>query len=299
MTSRAGWTIEKATDLALSCETRADFRRRHHGAYKWAYRNGLLDRVCEHMPPKFCWTLETVAAEAAQYNTRAEFMAGNSSAYQWWTRNGKPAGVCDHMELQKRRLSEAQVREDALRYESRNAFCLGHQGSYKWAIAHGILDDVCSHMKLLNAPVTLEEARAAASEHETRSAFQNHCPRCYAWAFRAGVLDEICAHMKPGDNVSDYNVVYLLAPEGMPFVRKVGVTSRRSGRSRVRAIEKSLGAKCKATLVPRDDALSVEREVLRMGKSVDLPPTVEGRTEFRRFTDAELIAAAEMIGVPA
>lgn len=288
--TRSKWTKEIVARIAIKYKNREQFRRDDCGAYKWAYRNNLMDEVCAHMDPQFRWGLETVRKEAAQYETRADFMRGSSSAYQWWVRNGKPGGVCDHMRLQKRALNEQTVREDAKQYGSRNAFCLGSPGSYNWANARGLLDDVCGHMVELNKPVSIDEARAAAAGCKTRGEFYHKQPRCYAWALRRGVLDQICGHMVAGDNVSDKNVLYIAAPEGMPLVRKIGITSARSGKSRIRAVEKSLGRRCKVEMFPREDAADVERELLAMGSPVDLPAHVAGRTEFRRFSDAELIA---------
>jgi hypothetical protein len=290
------WSHDVVRVLALQCESREDFRRKYLGAYKWAARNELMDRMCSHMQPKFEWALESVAAEAAQYSTRSEFMRGSSSAYQWWTRNGKPAGVCDHMEWLKQPLDEKSVRAKAMQYESRHQFLLESPGAYRWALRAGILDDACKHMQPLNASVTMQEARAAASKCRTRSEFRYKNLRCYAWALRVGVLDDLCGHMKPGSTASDYDVVYMLAPEGMPMIRKVGVTSRRVGRRRVKCIEESLGAKCRVVhFHPRPDALQVERTLLRMGESVDLPACVSGRTEFRRYSDAELIACSAIL----
>ena len=43
------WTKEKCIEVALLCETKKEFREKYEGAYKFSYKNGILEEICSHM----------------------------------------------------------------------------------------------------------------------------------------------------------------------------------------------------------------------------------------------------------
>jgi hypothetical protein len=43
--------LDNVWDIAYSYDTRGEFRAGDKGAYNWASRRGLLNKVCQHMAP--------------------------------------------------------------------------------------------------------------------------------------------------------------------------------------------------------------------------------------------------------
>lgn len=43
------WTEEEVAEIAMSHSSTMSWRRSCMGSYMWAYRNGLLASLCEHM----------------------------------------------------------------------------------------------------------------------------------------------------------------------------------------------------------------------------------------------------------
>ena len=72
-------------------------------------------------------------------------------------------------------------------------------------------------------------------------------------------------------------------------VYKVGITSERCGRDRVAMCARKNGMTAKVILkLAVSDARELERKALEIGEAVDYPSTIDGYTEFRRYTDQEL-----------
>lgn len=193
------WTLKKVAMLARSCSTRTEFKKKHGGAYRWAYNNGLLDDFCAHMskPTRLSkWDFSKVQEIASQYSTRTEFQKQARGAYCWARENGSLELVCSHMkkvivyDLEK-------VINIAQKYKNRGEFALKEASAYAWAKRNNKLSEVCSHMDILRNRWTFESAKEAALQFNSRSEFNKKCPGAYEWAVRNDFLEKICDHMKP------------------------------------------------------------------------------------------------------
>lgn len=288
------WNKETAHKEALRFDTKEAFRRGCCGAYKWAWRQGVLEELCGHMNPQFRWTYDLVSEEAKKFSSRGEFHKGNPSAAQWATRHKIMDDLLPH-KLTFWNLSS--VNEKAENYETREDFRKHAAGAAQWAIKNGYWDEVCANMANANAPVTMSEARRASRACSSRSEFYYDHPRAYAWALRAGVIDELCHHMADGNTVSDKNCVYFWSPKGYPDVFKVGVTSQRLSDRRVRLVARDAGLEVDTALFfHADDALSIERQILNMGKAYDFPYRFNGYTEFRQYSPEEIDVCFSILG---
>ena len=68
------WTDEKIREEASKFKTKSEFRENNLGAYKAAWKRGILDDVCAHMIDlKTDWTYEMLLSEAKKYSSRGEF----------------------------------------------------------------------------------------------------------------------------------------------------------------------------------------------------------------------------------
>ena len=46
------WTKERCHEVALTCSTRNEFRKKFGSVYESARKNGCLDEICSHMKKK-------------------------------------------------------------------------------------------------------------------------------------------------------------------------------------------------------------------------------------------------------
>ncbi len=89
------WNFELVDAEAKKYNNRCDFRINSSGAYYFASKHKILDKICSHMTPK--WSLEGVKKEANKYNTRGEFSKKSPAAYSYAYRNGFLDEICGHM----------------------------------------------------------------------------------------------------------------------------------------------------------------------------------------------------------
>lgn len=86
------WTKERCADVASSCVSRAEFRRKHGIARQIAQRNGWMDEICAHMvlakKPNGYWTLDRCQEESRKFESRSAFATGCPSAYDAAWRRG-------------------------------------------------------------------------------------------------------------------------------------------------------------------------------------------------------------------
>jgi len=102
-----------------------------------------------------------------------------------------------------------------------------------------------------------------------------------------------CPHCEK--KASDANVFYIWENADDPGVYKVGITSERCAEKRIAICT----GKNKMTaniivMAAVDDARDIERRALELGDDPHYPATLDGYTEFRRYSDAELGAVYQM-----
>lgn len=93
------WNPTKVKAEALKYSSRRQFQRAAMGAYLFAWRNGLLDEVCSHMPVlRRRWTDQEIVQEARRYLTRKAFRSGQMSVYTYALKRGILDAACAHMQ---------------------------------------------------------------------------------------------------------------------------------------------------------------------------------------------------------
>ena len=94
---------------------------------------------------------------------------------------------------------------------------------------------------------------------------------------------------------SDANVFYIWENADDPGVYKVGITSERCAEKRIAKCTRNNNMTANIVLVAAvDDARDLERRALELGDNVNYPADIDGYTEFRRYSDAELGAVYQM-----
>ena len=119
------WDEKTLRKEAVKYKTRGQFEQGSHGAYKAAWRMGVLDLLFEdhrnkgyENTPPGSWTKSRVTEIAKKYKTRSEFMKKAGPAYSVAHKNGWLDDVCSHMETSGnliRRKIYAIVSEDLKR----------------------------------------------------------------------------------------------------------------------------------------------------------------------------------------
>ena len=192
----------------------------------------------------------------------------------------------------KRTRTKESCRESALQYKSRRQWELGDYGAERAAQKYGWIDFCCQHMAgKKQKPAnywTKQRCLERAKDFTSRKEWGVTCEGSYRKAVRNGWVEECAAHMDFAYGASDADVVYIWQ-DAESGLHKIGITSDRVGEQRIGI--------CKATnrMDPRivlmlkvGDARVVEKSLLELGTDPELDSSIDGYTEFRRLTDAEL-----------
>lgn len=180
--------------------------------------------------------------------------------------------------------------EDAARFAHKSDWRDASKPAYNIASRSGWLERCTEHMTpkendgKFSLSRSLEDCKAAASQYESRAEWFYGDIASYRVAGRQGWLDECCAHMT--GKGSDNDVVYIWRDE-ITGLHKIGITSDRLGEFRIGGFNKGVDPSI-VLMLKVDDARAVEKEMLRLGTAPEMDSSIDGYTEFRRLTNAEL-----------
>jgi hypothetical protein len=195
------WTKEKCHELALECESKKEFEKKHPKAYGASRKSkgNWMDEICEHMKEKnHVWTKEECHALALECNTRSDFQKKYTPAYAASKYHVWLDEVCEHMIETSHKWTKEECHALALQCDSRKDFVKKHKNAYNASSKNGWLDEIRTHMNEINHYWSKEECHALALECKSRIEFSIKHPNAYcASRTRAGNwMDEICSHMK-------------------------------------------------------------------------------------------------------
>jgi hypothetical protein len=153
------------------------------------------------------------------------------------------------------------------------------------------MDECCAHMNPKYKPNgywTLERCIADASRHEHRKDWEKSSGGAYCAAQASGWLDACCQHMESAKGSTDANVIYIWR-DAITGLHKVGITSERIGERRIDICKQHNDMDPRIVFMLKvPDARAVEKQLLELGTDPELDGSIDGYTEFRRLTDAEL-----------
>jgi len=137
------WTEDRVLNEGQKYASRKEFERGSKGAYKAAWKRGLLDHLYASSQAHFAdWSSdESVIAEGRKYASRREFWRGNGSAYN----AARKRGLLDHLYASSQAhfadwSDDATVLAEGRRYASRTEFERGRKGAYLAAWKRNLLD---------------------------------------------------------------------------------------------------------------------------------------------------------------
>jgi predicted nucleic acid-binding Zn-ribbon protein len=147
-----------------------------------------------------------------------------------------------------------------------------------------------SHAKYVAELASLEKGIEAAEEYQgSQKKITHRCAKGHEWGATPTCILRGTGCPKCSETASDANVFYLWANDDDPGVFKIGITSERRDADRI------IECTRKTNLTPRiimmlktPNARDIERRALELGDDPRYPDTIDGYTEFRRYSDAEL-----------
>lgn len=92
------WNKENCHELALNCESRAEFKKYHYNAYYYCINNNIIDEVCSHMNLQhISWSKKLCHELALSCKTRIQFQEEHANAYSAAARLKYLDEICSHM----------------------------------------------------------------------------------------------------------------------------------------------------------------------------------------------------------
>ena len=140
---------EETERIAKKCKRRSEFQEKYKTEYHWAWRHGLLEKFCVHMPEKHqdcVWTFEKLKNAASKFKKRGEFQKNNFLAYILAYNRGILDDVCSHMPKPRSWINkipkQKEILEIALSYPKISEFAKENMGAYYAAKRHGIYETI-------------------------------------------------------------------------------------------------------------------------------------------------------------
>lgn len=184
---------------AMSCKTRAEFKRKNTYAYSIASKNGWLETydwfVSTHKPKGYWDVYENNREEALKHETISKFLNASHAAYEsavkngwlesydWLKRRQKPNGYWSNYDNNYR---------EASKYKTIKEFRAACSGAYKVAIVKGWIrsyDWLTSSQKPKGYWKNYENNRKAALECKSRTEFLEKYYTAYKEAVKHGWLE--------------------------------------------------------------------------------------------------------------
>ena len=193
--------------------------------------------------------------------------------------------------------------KEAAKYATRTEWRAGDSGSYGMAYRRGYLNQCMPAVRKSNGfwDVKLNCVESGL-KYATRGDWQNSPDGgAYQSAFRRGWLADCCAHMTPGDQYwQDNDTIYIWRANGEHYnnlpVYKIGTTSARLGAARVKQCAAKSGKKPNIIVLAPVTGRATELEQLILQLGIDPGyRNIDGYTEFRALSDADLFFALELI----
>ena len=202
--------------------------------------------------------------------------------------------------MKKTKYTNDMLISDAKRFTTRSEWSKKSQAAYLAASRRNLVDEACSHMTAMRKDWTSVMLSADAHSFSTRSEWFHKSSSAYQTAKDRGIFDACCSHMVDGTSASDNDAIYIWRAVGMRFngekVYKIGVTSARLGRRRIKQVTKASGIKCEMVVLQQvqGKATDLEKQLLVLGTDPEYTG-FGGCTEFRALSLSALETAIALI----
>ena len=247
-------------------------------------------------------TDDMLISDAKRFNTRSEWFYKSPATYRAAKRRKLLDLCCGHMTSgYVLKYTNEMLFADAKRFNTRSEWRGKSNAAYQVAKNRKLLDLCCSHMSSgFVLKYTNEMLFADAKRFATRKEWADKSPNAYVTACNRKILDECCSHMVDGTTVSDNDAIYIWRAVGMRFngekVYKIGVTSARLGRRRIKQVARESGIKCEMVVLQQvqGKATDLEKQLLVLGTDPEYTG-FNGASEFRALSLSALETAIALI----
>ncbi len=204
------FSYDYVMEIAKQYATEFYFRRKEHAVYDWAKRNGILDKICEHMVRSRKvkkYSEDDIRLIVKSCTTRYQLQVLYPAIYQRIRREGRLDELCAHMKqknIQQWNNLEVLCTE-AKKYLYRSDFQKESPSAYRYALKYGLLDIVCEHMLRKSRTqnyecYNIEDAKRLASLCKGRSELQKTYLVAYKMLKNAGLLDVVLPRIHNSKN---------------------------------------------------------------------------------------------------
>ena len=299
------WTLERCMEDAAQYSSRSEWNRNSGAAYRKARLSGWLEQCCEHMQVFHGkWSLELCMESAAKYQHISDWQRGDCAAYKAAYKAGWKDACTAHMtpkpvvnsgqfskghSLNNVKWDLEACMAEALKYRTSSEWFQCGNASAQVASRNGWMEQCGQHF---TSPVaahgtwtSLDACLQDALQYNTLREWREASGGAVMAAYRGGWIEQCTAHMERAGG-SDNDVVYIWRDD-VTGLHKVGITSDRLGEYRIGGNNADMDPRI-VFMLKVADARAVESKLLELGTAPDLNSSIDGYTEFRRLTDAEL-----------
>ena len=217
------WNNKTVEKEALKYNRRIDFKNGSRGAYTYACKNNLMDKICKHMKSGYLninidnnitvnekqptirriWDFESCKIEAAKYSRRIDFRDNCAGAYKHALKCGYMDKICSHMihlKGTKKIISKKDIKIDKLfklasKYTELKDFRKKEYNAYYACKNLGIFNEATAHMirykYLNNNNYSFEECLNNALNVKFIGEFKNHFYNQYNYCKSKDWIDQI------------------------------------------------------------------------------------------------------------
>ena len=143
-TLRKKWTVDSVIIESKKYSTRKEFFTKCRGGYKFALRNGLLNRMTWLVQVRQRWNKHDTFVEASKFKSKSEFETNSPSAYYTARVNGWLSEMTwlRRPEPKNKKWNPDNTFDEARKYTTRSEFRKKSLQAYRVAYKNGWLDDM-------------------------------------------------------------------------------------------------------------------------------------------------------------
>lgn len=134
LNEKMSWDYESVKKAAEKYPNRNQFKINLPGAYEFAVKNGILDKILPSSKNK--WDYESVKKETEKYPSYVEFQKNSPGAYNFAIKNK----IINDFFPKQKRWDEKSIKDDAAKYKTRQEFRYGSPSAYARALKKGMID---------------------------------------------------------------------------------------------------------------------------------------------------------------
>jgi hypothetical protein len=288
------WTKEKLIEEAKKYTSKVDFETNNASAYnllRIRYKD-LLDEL--FVSQRNSWSEEKLRIEISKWSTKADFKAGNPRAYYAVYRIC-PNLLNEFLESKLQYWNEENLREESKKWGGKHDLFKGNTGAYLAMTRRhpGLIDELYNNKINYHTKESLVNTMKLCA---SKQSFRFFYPSEYHAATNRfpGLIDY---YLKNSQRYTKQNCIYLWHMEA--DIYKIGTTSLHLGRNRIKLVAKAANFDEESIsiirLSPVNNALLLEKKLLKIGGKVSFDNKFDGSTEFRKLNNNELNFVLDII----